>query len=122
MPGFSDAYIGKAGNTRLLNGQWTTVMSVDLPAGYYVVFGKAGLFSHHNAKDFARCALQKTYRDDNTHVTLGANSTSADSLEVSLQGVAILGAPTTVTMICLAQNGFASPQLTALKVGELHLP
>lgn len=122
--GISDAYIGKTANTILNGGQWTVVSSLDLPPGYYVVLGKVGLFSHHNRDDSARCVLQKTLRDDNTHVELGPNPAvyGADSLEVSLQGVAILDQPTTVTMSCLATRGFATPHLTALKVGQLHIP
>jgi hypothetical protein len=105
-----------------LDGADAVVASVTVPAGSYVVTGKASLYNADEDEQDANCKLST---GDITHVILPGQDTSIETVEVRqaipVQGVATLDAETTIRLTCATFDGHAfNGALTALRVGGIN--
>lgn len=126
-PGVSDAYIARNDSEVFLSRQnRTTLVTLQLPAGFYAVSGKASVKNGDSGDEQdADCGLST---GDRTHVRLGqggavAPAPNADSNvhSVAVQDLLTLTAPGTVSMWCATFRGSAFlAKVTAIKVGALH--
>jgi hypothetical protein len=115
--GFSDAYL--AYGSADLNTSRIPVVTINLPAGSYALFGKSQLRNSDSGDEQdGTCGLNT---GDLTSVRVGQAYGPAQYMAVSVQGLLSLSAPGTATLWCSGykmQSNYAT--LTALKVGAIH--
>jgi len=81
-------------------GDYTTVATLNLPPGPYIVFGKADLSS--TQLDSGRCQLQAGGKVDTSARGLRSNGTPE---ALNLQQAATLAGPGTITLSCKTTDG-----------------
>ena len=116
--GMSDAYIARenAGFTPLDNSP--TVVSLDLPAGVYALFGKIRIYNLDSSSQTAKCALST---GESSGVRLAVADPDLYNATVPLQDLLTLSAPGTVTMSCTGFQMTASDgKITAIQVSHIH--
>ena len=91
------------------------VVSLQLPAGRYAIFGKASVFNIDGDDQRAECALTT---GDRSAVQLGPDLAGGFLQSMSVQDVSNFASPGSVTLSCSTFRGFAfAAKLTAIKVG-----
>lgn len=104
-------------------GPLTTVASVDVPAGSYVINAKTVLF---NQSTFRTVICQLDGGTDTSETRLGGTGTAGDLETTPLQATETFVGPSTVSLACAALSGNANEvqaldrTLTAVKVGTIH--
>lgn len=103
----------------VLDGSNPTVASVTVPAGNYLIFGKAQLDNEDSSDQLASCQLTT---GDQTTARLGTGGSAAFIQSVSVQDTAInVPDGTTITMNCNTFHGIAEhPKLTAIEVNTIN--
>lgn len=119
--GSSHAYVDNGHSDVALccgNGD-TPVASVTVPAGIYLIFGKAWLLNFDASDQSSDCKLST---GDTTEVFLGAAGGVGDKLSVSVQDTAVnIPDGTTITMTCATFHGSASnTKLTVIAVDAIN--
>jgi hypothetical protein len=102
-----------------LDNSFPVVASVTVPAGSYLIFGKAWLWNSDGSDQDGICKLST---GDETEARLGAGGNAGWLQSMSLQDTA-LSVPdgTTITMTCATFNGFAdNPKLTVIAVDAIN--
>lgn len=99
-------------------------MTINLPAGYYALSGKASVYNVDGSDpQSAECGLST---GDSTRVRLDSGPSTAGDADsnqtsVAVQDLLSLSSPGSVSMWCATFRGRAEMgKLTALKVGALH--
>lgn len=103
----------------VLNGSNPAVATLTVPAGSYLIFGKAQLNNDDSSDQLASCQLST---GDQTTVRLGSGGSASFIQSVSVQDTAVnVPDGTTVTMNCNTFKGIAqSPKLTAIAVNTIN--
>jgi hypothetical protein len=115
--GTSDAYIARHDSNVLVSNPGATVVTLDLPAGYYALFAKAVVFNSDGGAQPAQCSLST---GEQSYVRLGALN-DGNSAVVVVQDLLSIGTPASVTLSCSTYIGWAmQAKITAIKVGALH--
>ena len=121
-PGPSDAFVVAAGSQSqgilMPKQQWTTLKSITLPAGNYVLIGRTGLYSG-TPSESVRCRFEPS----GTHVDTTPTLPAFSEVEMSLNDTLTLTAPTSVDLRCVTFFGIAhayGPVITAIKVGSVR--
>jgi hypothetical protein len=123
--GASRAYVGRGSGVRLRVVD-ATVASVTVPAGSYVVNGKASLYNGDSDDQHANCKLstgdltQVILPPVETEIEIDPDPLDIDEVlqAVSVLDVATVGGVTTIAMTCATFNGGAfNGVLTAMSVG-----
>lgn len=125
-PGVSDGYLAyHDGFIELRDFSPTVVVTLHLPAGSYVITGKASLDNGDGSDpQDGTCSLST---GDVTRVRLGENSSTGGSgesheLSVVVEDIAVLPSPGTITMSCATfRGGAVSSRMTAVQVGAIHV-
>lgn len=126
--GPSDAYVERAPDLGLA-GLWypSTVASVDLPAGKYVIFAKVWLHNPQARVDH-KCTLVAGNDQDEQVLETGVNDNQVniDLLEdqISLMTAHEFASPGAASVICSSKWGQTTvkkPVITAIKVGNLTI-
>lgn len=118
--GISDAYIARQSPDPIAFGSISTqIVSLDLPAGVYALFGKVQIDLADTSGQNATCALST---GENARIRLAGEDAGFEyAATVSLQDLLTLNAPGTVTMSC---NGFQmlarGGKITAIQVSHIH--
>ena len=117
--GVGHAYVdsGQFGDV-LLDNSFPVVASVTVPAGSYLIFGKAGLTNFDGSDQDATCKLST---GDSIPVRLAAQG-GPGKVSVTVQDVAVdVLNGTTITMNCATFNGQTiNPKLTAIAVNAIN--
>lgn len=102
-----------------LDGSNPAVATVTVPAGSYLIFGKAQLNNDDGSDQLGSCQLST---GDQTSVRLGSGGSASFIQSVSVQDTAInVPDGTTFTMNCGTFNGIAqNPKLTAIEVNAIN--
>jgi hypothetical protein len=101
----------------LRNFSDTTVVSLTVPAGTYVIYGKTLLFNADTDDQVAECTLST---GDAERFTLGALST-APSMPIFLTDTQVFPDTTTITLSCDSFDASAlKAKLTAIKVDAVN--
>ena len=103
----------------ILDNSYPVVASVTVPAGSYLIFGKAQLGNADGSDQYGICKLST---GDETDVRLGGATSPAWAQSVSVQDTA-LNVPdgTTITMTCATYNGAVNfAKLTAIAVNTIN--
>jgi hypothetical protein len=102
-----------------LDGSNPAVATVTVPAGSYLIFGKAQLNNDDGSDQLGSCQLST---GDQTSVRLGSGGSASFIQSVSVQDTAVnVPDGTTVTMNCGTFNGIAqNPKLTAIEVNTIN--
>ena len=117
--GASQAYVNTGSGIDLNNFTDTTVTSVDVPAGSYVIYGTAELINADDSSQAASCKLGTLVFQKN--VTLAQYGSAGDRLSVTVLGWATFAVPTTIILQCNTYFGDANEaSLAALQVGGLN--
>ncbi|MET7276698.1 collagen-like protein [Kribbella sp. NPDC005582] len=112
--GPSDSYEVKV--TQVLLTTTTQVAELDLPAGTYLLMGKADLINRDDTVQPASCSIEYDY--SYTYLPSG-KALGSESLTVTSQ--TRLEVPQKVRMLCDGYNVAAEQvKFTALKVGQIH--
>jgi hypothetical protein len=121
--GFSDGYQQATADDNgipLLDYHPVNVAELSLPAGSYMLFGKAVLLNADRSAKTAECHL--TTGDVVVLVMGGLGSGSTDNAPVSLQDMVTLATPGTVRLHCETTDGYAfHGKLSAIKVSQAHV-
>ena len=122
--GISHAYVDAPDPTTsvsLRNEDTTTVASVTVPAGSYLIFGKTALINYDANAQIANCGLSAALGDF-TFVALSGLAAGGSEQSVSVQSIALnVQDGTTITMNCSTYNGAAqSTKLTAIAVDAVN--
>ena len=124
--GPSDAYNDESGGgtpiTLAPNTGFTTVQTVSVPAGSYLLLAKAQLLNSTTFDGYGFCMLNSEL-DEQSVVVPASGNFGAGVGEINLQHADTFAAPTTVNLQCEAfGTGLVTSfdKLTALKVGTLH--
>lgn len=123
--GASAAFIARHDAFVAVGTSATTVVTLDLPAGLYALFGKVVVTNNDSSPQSVTCSLstgESALVRLNGYDTNGTGiSTDFYSQDIALQDLLTLGSPGTVTMTC---NGFGasatSAKITALLESSLH--
>ena len=122
--GLSDAYIARqSGSSKPVGGSDgnapTDVVSLDLPAGVYALFGKVQMFLADTSSQNATCSLST---GEYGSVRLAAEENFYEfNATVSLQDLLRLTDPGTVTMRCTGYKMIADDgKITAIQVSNIH--
>jgi hypothetical protein len=122
--GASDAYIARNDRGDSIDNPGKTLVTLNLPAGLYAVFGKADVENGDNSEQDAQCTLSTS---EYSIVRLGpiAGLTDiedgANRGEIVVQDLLTLTAPGSVTLSCSTYRGWGDrAKVTAIKVGALH--
>ncbi len=121
--GPTDAYIGRNDLGAPIDNPGKTLVTLDLPAGFYAVFGKADVTNLDTDEQDARCTLSTgEYSEARIgHFMTLIETEGADRQEIVVQDLLTLGSPGAVTLACSTHHGSAArAKLTAIKVGALH--
>jgi hypothetical protein len=125
-PGVSDGYLAlHDAAITLLNHSPVAVVTLNLPAGSYVITGKTILYNADSGDPQDGLCSMST--GDRTMVRLGENGSTAHSsgsnrLALSVEDVVVFSAPGSVTLNCSTYRGWAeSSRMTAVKVGTMHV-
>jgi hypothetical protein len=116
--GVGHAYVDGNGSVTLDNS-FPVVASVTVPAGSYLIFGKAELLNFDGSDQDASCALST---GDTTTVRLGGAVSAGCNESISVQDTAVnVPGGTTITMTCATFNGSArTTKLTAIPVDAIN--
>ncbi len=116
--GVGHAYVSNSDNLTLDNS-FPVVASVTVPAGSYLIFGKAELLNGDGSDQDASCKLST---GDTTTVRLGAAVSTGCNESVSVQDTAVnVPDGTTITMNCATYNGRAgTAKLTVIGVNAIN--
>jgi hypothetical protein len=126
--GPSDTYAAGSSSGSLTNS-FTTIASVVLPAGSYVLQGKIEVYVHTAATaGQADCLLSPAATgvptsEDEDGGFMPALAGQQSGLTVSLLGVDTFGSEQTVRLICRQNSGavdYENARLTATRTGALH--
>ena len=106
---------------RLLDFGTTNVLTLDLPAGNYLLSGKTSVSNQDSSDQAADCTLRSSGTDiDKSEFGLPSYGV-ANTQVVSLSSTLALTSAGSVELNCATQNGYAfDSQLTALAVTNLH--
>ena len=121
--GASAAYISRADDFVDLGTSPTTVVTLDLPAGQYALFGKVLVTNNDADPQTTTCSLST---GESAQVRLNGydGPVAVYSQVVSLQDLLSLASPSTVSLTCQTFNGVASvassAKITAIQVSSLH--
>ena len=121
--GSGDVYIARGSAYRGSDNHTNLSLSVNVPAGSYVINGKANVTNVDGDRQRADCRLSTGDRADAYVVDLindgGTNKVGVDELTV-LDAVTLSG-PATITMACHIYLGpITNGVLTAQRVGAVH--
>ena len=98
----------------VINNPGAVLVTLQLPAGRYAIFGKATIFNIDNDDQSADCRLST---GDRSTVSLGPQSGGFE-MTVPLQDVSNFDIPGSVTLSCSTfRGGGWLAKLTAIKVG-----
>jgi hypothetical protein len=121
IPPAAEAYIARNDNIQTISGTGTTVVSLNLPAGYYTLTGTSELWNYDTDKQHSDCTLSTGSTDEVTVPGTGPYSADAGIMEVTVQDLLTLTSPGTVYLHCHTYNGWARhAKLIAIKVAALH--
>jgi hypothetical protein len=117
--GVGHAYVA-SNSSVTLGGSDTVVASVTVPAGSYLVFGKAALENSDSSNQLANCVISTdSGTNDQTNVILAAAGNGGAWQSVSVQSA--LSVSGTITMTCNTLNGTADNSvLTAIAVNTIN--
>jgi hypothetical protein len=114
--GPSDGFVASALGPIPITG-WTMLRSITLPAGNYVLSGRAELLSNQTQ------AIRCKFTPSGTGLDTGPTVNPGNEVSISLTDTLALSAPTTVNFRCFAAftaNAY-EPVVTAIKVGSLTI-
>jgi hypothetical protein len=116
--GVGHAYVDGNGGVNLDNS-FPVVASVTVPAGSYLIFGKAELLNFDGSDQDAICKLST---GDMTTVRLGGAVSTGCNESVSVQDTSVnVPDGTTITMTCATYNGAArTTKLTVIAVNAIN--
>src|SRR5262245_55203737 len=116
--GPSDAFVASSQPSIMMPyREWTTLKSITLPAGNYVLIGRAVLFSSSQTESL-RCRFEPS----GTHVDTTPGAPAGLEVGMVLNDTLALSAPTTVDLRCVTFYGLASASgrvITAIRVGSV---
>jgi hypothetical protein len=121
--GISDVYVARLVSTGGFNlgNAGLDVASLTVPAGSYLIMGKAEISNADGSEQFVTCSLNT---GDIIHIVMGGSSAFQNNLPtqgVSLLDTARFGVATTIVMHCQGFNNIAKfVVLTASAVGVVH--
>jgi len=123
--GTSHAYMARSTVASMLTSSGIDVISVTVPAGTYVIWGKTWLQNLDNLPGPASCTLSSG-SDVTRVILLGTGSVGGDKMAVSVQDFATFAQTTTINLSCrhddLNNRGTSANDavLTALPVDALN--
>lgn len=101
-------------NLKAISGSGRALVTLELPAGRYAIFGKATVENHTAGDSDAMCWLST---GDLSQVRLGGLFQGGDVQTIPVQDVSNLDSPGTVSLSCSTFQGLGSKaKLTAIKV------
>jgi hypothetical protein len=120
--GVGHAWVVSGGAFTPINNSQVTLASVTVPAGTYLIFAEASLYSSDTSTQDGNCKLTTPDGDVDTYSTIfPGDFGNANQLATPLQGTA-LNVPdgTTVSVSCGTYNGAGSAKLTVIAVGAIN--
>lgn len=118
--GLGHAYV--ASQTASFNNNESPVVSVTVPAGSYLIFGRGQLLNYDGSDQIGNCALTiNGTLDDEFEERLPGNNNSLQYRSGPLQFTALnLPNGTTIVVSCGTYNGSASVNLTAIALDAVN--
>ncbi|MDP4505804.1 collagen-like triple helix repeat-containing protein [Nonomuraea turcica] len=126
-PGSSDAYAAEQLNRINVNGSLVPIVSLNVPAGTYVIQAKASVLLSDDTESVGWCELLENGARGADSSDWGFTDDSFESTTVPLMTAATYAQPTTITLTCTkganeifndvdVENG----KIIATRVGTLH--
>lgn len=123
--GSSAAYIGRADGEVDYGTSPTTVVTLNLPAGVYAVFGKAEVMNNDGSPQTETCSLST---GESAQVRLDGQDTNGTGITedsysqvIALQDLLTVSAAGSVSLSCNGFSGIAiGGKVTAIQVSALH--
>jgi hypothetical protein len=118
--GLSHAYASYGGEY-VNNGADTTIVTVAVPAGTYVVNGRSSVANLDADEQLASCRLKSSGTEyDLVNLDLPGNGDPGFHTPVPLQAVVPMSQAGTITLSCSSYRGQVSGRVTAIAVGALN--
>jgi Collagen triple helix repeat (20 copies) len=118
LAGASDVYVGRSSlSNGFLDNPGQDIVSINVPAGNYLIHFTSEAFNQNNDIQTITCALNT---GASTEARIDSN-TNADHVNLALQDTAAFAGPATITVHCAGFHEQTSNSvLTALTVGTIH--
>ena len=126
-PGFSDAYTGVQANRINVNGSLVPIVSVNVPAGAYMIQAKASVLLSDDTESVGWCELLENGARGADTSWWGFTDDPFEKTTVPLMTAASYAQPTTITLTCTkAANemfndvNVEAGKIIATRVGAVH--
>lgn len=119
-PGPSNAWVARAGVLDMNRNVTTTVLSIKVPAGSYVIAAKVPLVNLAGTMELVTCNLST---GDSSTIRLSQTFTGGDAQVITLMDAATFASDSTISLTCLPEfetGAFKESILSAVQVGTLH--
>jgi len=117
-PGPSNAWFAHSPLASSLNGTDRVVLSIQVPAGNYVITARVDVANEDSFTRIASCDLST---GDSVTVRLAPPDQAGDEQVITLLDSATFASVTSITVSCSTVNGSAlSSALSAIQIGTLH--